>query len=285
MKRLSHHLAMLAGIASLSSPAFGGMLGLGIVGTTANSPASTQTTKAANAKSSATTDVSDLWWNPAESGWGMQLVQNNGFVFATLFVYGVDGKPTWFTAPLNDIGGFTWTGPLYANTGPWFAGSFNPSQVGARQAGTLTFHATSIANGTVSYSVDGITVTKNITRETLVNESIAGAYDAIGTQTQSCIFPLSSGTVTGQTTLTFSQTGSSVSGQTSGLSGGCAFVGTYGQNGKLGSVVGTYSCTWGEIGNFQMFEIVVTEYGMLVRLAEQSNLCSSITGAFAGNRR
>ncbi len=39
-----------------------------------------------NPKTAVTTDVSDLWWNPSESGWGMQLVQEGNFVFATVFV-------------------------------------------------------------------------------------------------------------------------------------------------------------------------------------------------------
>lgn len=236
-------------------------------------------------KSTATTDVSDLWWNPSESGWGMQLVQNNGFVFATLFVYGADGKPTWFTAPLNYTGSFVWSGPLYANTGPWYAGPFNPSQVGVRQAGVLTFQLASIGNGTVVYTVDGVQVTKNVTRETMVNENITGVYDAVGTQTQSCSYPLTSGTFSALATLSISQSGNAVTGQVLSPSGSCTLTGTYGQSGKLGAVTGTYSCTWGEIGTLQIFEIVTTEYGMLVRISEQSNLCSSITGEFAGNRR
>jgi hypothetical protein len=41
------------------------------------------------------TDVSDLWWVPTESGWGMQLVQEGSTVYATLFVYGPTDQPTW----------------------------------------------------------------------------------------------------------------------------------------------------------------------------------------------
>ena len=41
-----------------------------------------------------TTDQSDLWYIPAESGWGMQLVQRDGVIFATLYVYDINNKPT-----------------------------------------------------------------------------------------------------------------------------------------------------------------------------------------------
>jgi hypothetical protein len=44
-------------------------------------------------------DYSDLWWNSQESGWGMNIVQQGSIVFVTLFVYGPDGKPTWYVAP------------------------------------------------------------------------------------------------------------------------------------------------------------------------------------------
>ena len=33
------------------------------------------------------TDQSDLWWNAAESGWGIQFVQRGAVIFATMFVY------------------------------------------------------------------------------------------------------------------------------------------------------------------------------------------------------
>jgi len=39
------------------------------------------------------TDYTDLWYLPAESGWGVNVVQQNDIVFATFFVYGPDGTP------------------------------------------------------------------------------------------------------------------------------------------------------------------------------------------------
>jgi len=38
-------------------------------------------------------DPSDLWWNPSESGWGMQLVRGGEVTFATLFVYDAASRP------------------------------------------------------------------------------------------------------------------------------------------------------------------------------------------------
>ena len=33
-------------------------------------------------------DITDLWWNPAESGWGMNVIQQGDTSFVTMFVYG-----------------------------------------------------------------------------------------------------------------------------------------------------------------------------------------------------
>ena len=47
------------------------------------------------------TDYTDLWYAPAESGWGANVVQSDQFMFVTFFVYGPDNKPTWYTAQLT----------------------------------------------------------------------------------------------------------------------------------------------------------------------------------------
>ena len=48
---------------------------------------------------------SDLWWNPQESGWGLNLVQQDETAFVTLFVYDAENRPTWYFAE-----GYTGTG-------------------------------------------------------------------------------------------------------------------------------------------------------------------------------
>ena len=122
------------------------------------------------AKTNVTTDVTDLWWNPSESGWGIQLVQNRDVVFATLFVYDLVGAPTFFVAVLeNPPGGGTgtWSGPLYATTGPWFGGAFNPAVVTEAAVGSMSFSLTGIGTGALQYSVGGTNVSKTIERQTL----------------------------------------------------------------------------------------------------------------------
>ena len=37
----------------------------------------------------------DLWWNPSESGWGINIAQQGDVMFATWFIYGASRQPTW----------------------------------------------------------------------------------------------------------------------------------------------------------------------------------------------
>jgi hypothetical protein len=93
----------------------------------------------ANATSASITDLTDLWWNPTESGWGLQMVNTGTFIYATIYVYGPDTKPVWFAGGLNYVGGLNWSGALYTGTGPHFGGaSFDPAAVTARPVGQMT---------------------------------------------------------------------------------------------------------------------------------------------------
>jgi len=49
----------------------------------------------------AATDYTDIWWNPSESGWGVNIAQNGNFIFATFFVYAPGNAPTWVTGQLS----------------------------------------------------------------------------------------------------------------------------------------------------------------------------------------
>ena len=77
------------------------------------------------ANGASTADFQDIWWNPAQSGWGFAIAQSNAKLFEVLYTYDAAGQPTWFAA--TDA---TWTtgfgstsvGNLYAPTSsPYYA--------------------------------------------------------------------------------------------------------------------------------------------------------------------
>lgn len=110
-------------------------------------------------------NVQDLWWNAAESGWGVNFVHQGSTVFATLFTYGPDGRGLWLVMPEGTIdANDRFTGPLYRTRGPRFDAS--PwSAITFTQVGTMTGSFADGNAATLTYSIDGVSVTKSITRQ------------------------------------------------------------------------------------------------------------------------
>jgi hypothetical protein len=110
-----------------------------------------------------------LWWNaPAgsESGWGINFAHQGDIIFASWFTYDLTGKGWWLVMTAPKTAPNTYSGALYQTTGPAFnAVPFNPMQVTATQVGTGTLSFSDANNGTFAYTVNGISQTKNITRQ------------------------------------------------------------------------------------------------------------------------
>ena len=150
------------------------------VGTTASPPASYE----------------GLWWNsPAgsEAGWGIDLAQQGDMIFASWFTYDLTGKPWWLVMSANRTAPDTFVGALFQATGPPFdavpfppIGSAGGATGAAVGSGTLTFSDAN--NGSFAYTVDGISQTKAITRETFgllpSCTSVAGSNPALATNYQ-----------------------------------------------------------------------------------------------------
>jgi len=119
----------------------------------------------AGSASPQTTNYTDLWWNAAESGWGLNVNHQGSTLFATLFTYDSTGAPMWLVlanGALQSDGSFT--GDLYRTTGP----AFNAVPFGAStptKVGTMTLRFATASTGTLSYTVNGTGVTKQITRQ------------------------------------------------------------------------------------------------------------------------
>jgi chitodextrinase len=112
-------------------------------------------------------NYADMWWGgTAESGWGMVLTQQYRNVFLAWYTYDAAGQTMWFVSPGGSwISGNTYTGALYSTRGaPVLGVPYNPSSFVATQAGTMTLTFTDANTGTMTYTVDGITQTKPITR-------------------------------------------------------------------------------------------------------------------------
>jgi len=114
-------------------------------------------------------NLQGLWWaSPAasESGWGMNLAHQGDVVFATWFTYDATGKAWWLSMTANRTGPNTYAGALLETHGPAFnAVPFNPSLVTNSVVGNATLSFADGGNGTFSYTVNGISQSKAITRQ------------------------------------------------------------------------------------------------------------------------
>jgi YVTN family beta-propeller protein len=119
-----------------------------------------------------------LWWaSPAgsESGWGLNITHQGDVLFATWFTYGPDGKGMWLVG--SNIARVTdgkYSGPLYRTIGPpWNANPWNPAMVALTPVGTATLTFSASDTGTFSYTVNGISGSKAITRQLFADPATA----------------------------------------------------------------------------------------------------------------
>ncbi len=236
------------------------------------------------ARAASTTNYSDQWWNSTESGWGAAVLQQADVLFIDLFVYGADGRPTWFVASVYlqssaPAGHDVFTGDLYATTGPYFGGLFSAAPVVPRRVGTLTFDASSGTNATMTYTVDGTRVEKSVTRQPLRGENIGGSFIGgwISDQTN-CTLASDNGHYEEDGNITITHLASNA--VTMSLQSGgdtCTVSGTYSQAGHMGQIAnGAISCQSGGggsvTGTLNVFEIERSISGFTARFNGQHRI-------------
>jgi hypothetical protein len=231
------------------------------------------------AASSFSTDVTDLWWNPDESGWGVNVIQQNNIAFATFFVYDADRRAHWYVASAMGTQavsstGITFQGDLFEANGPYFGVPFSPAAVARNKVGTATMQFTFPDSGVLTYTVNDATVTKAIRRQTWAVNDSSGTYEGARTilsasSTVGCSVGTSS---LSNIRIAQSQNGFSMLGTLAGAA--CTFNGDYSQAGHLGASSGTFSCANGVSGTYTLSEIETTLYGFMARYSGTERGCS-----------
>ena len=123
----------------------------------------------------------DLWWNPSESGWGINISHQGDVMFATWFIYGANSQPTWVflsRAERSGATGNTFTGDLFQTTGtPFAVVPFVPlRQENITKVGMASLVFSDARTGTLTYSINGAEVTKQITRQVIGFYNLTGTY-------------------------------------------------------------------------------------------------------------
>jgi hypothetical protein len=221
------------------------------------------------------TDATDLWWNSSQSGWGVNVIQQNDVLVLTFFVYGPNLNPVWYSADARlegtSNGVLVATGALYETHGPWLADNFfDPARVIHRQVGTVTFRLNSIGSATLTYTVDGLTIQKQLTRFTFRVNELAGSYlGAIAGDYSGCASSFSNGYAEeGGLRYVITQTSTNVAIQATSNSATCVYSGTYVQEGRI----------------FEASEIEANPQTFSAKVTTETNVCN-FSGRIGGLRR
>jgi hypothetical protein len=110
----------------------------------------------------------DLWWGgTAQNGWGVAMSQQQRTLFSVWYTYDNAGKTIWYVIPGGAwTAANTFTGTVYRTSGSaWLGTAYNAAALNAQAVGTVTFTFTDIGNAIMSYTVDGVSGSKAITRQ------------------------------------------------------------------------------------------------------------------------
>ena len=210
-------------------------------------------------------NATDLWIDPAESGWGLNVIHQGNTLFATLFVYGSDGQPKWFVASNLSGGPGVYSGALAECAGPWFNAPFDAGAVTCREVGPMRFELGE-RTAVVDYTVDGVRVAKQVQRFSFRRTHLSGLYEGY-------IYQAAGGTggEVNRTDLTLQvqDGGTTFLMRTSSDSDApCDFTGTPSFDGQYETVGGSFQCSGGRTGQWSMTVDPTTE---------------GFTGTFAGD--
>ena len=132
--------------------------------------ASTPVCETTTGSRASATNYSDIWWNPQESGWGINLFHQDNLIFATWFTYGANGRDNWYTvSPAEAQPDGSFTGLIYQVTSGTPYNQINGAPAfpagGAPSVGNMTFRFTNGERGSMTYTIGNVTQTKNFERQ------------------------------------------------------------------------------------------------------------------------
>jgi len=200
--------------------------------------------------SHAANNYQDWWWNPAQSGMGLNIGQQNDTIFVAWFNYGDDTKASFLTMG-GVLNGNTLTGPLLRNTGPVPGPNYNPAQVKQIAVGTATITFNSNNDATLTYSYDNKGGTMALQRFSFAEPNFNQTWTVIDAYTNTgCMNSSLNGSVTkAQSIRSQKGTGSNFTFTINDLDGAnmCIAAMSFQPTGSRGTASGTAACE-GEFG-------------------------------------
>ena len=234
-----------------------------------------------------TSPLTGLWWNANESGWGATITQQSSIMFVTMFVYDAAGSAVWYTVSCT-IAGASCTGDMLRfRGGSMPTSNWNGGGIASSKVGTMTLNFTGNDSGSMSYTLDGLANSKQITRQ--VFGPLPPVIPGLPGQWQGSIIETRTNCTQSQINgvrATYGQYDISISGGQSGaiaivLSGvtglQCTYSGNYTTNGARLLANGNLVCSDGKRGTWQSTTMQVMAKSMSLEFAVQLDTTETCT--------
>lgn len=112
-------------------------------------------------------NFTDLWWNPQQQGWGLNIVHQGNVIFFGWYTYGPDQRPMWVTGTGQRQPNGSFTGDLNRPSSgtPWSQINGNPATTfPVPKVGTFTLNFSDGENASFNWTLDGVTQTRTLSR-------------------------------------------------------------------------------------------------------------------------
>ena len=118
-------------------------------------------------------NYTDVWWRQSESGWGISIIHQGDLIFIAWYTYGADGKAMWVTGLATRQADGSFSGELNrpASGTPFNMINGPATSFPVPTVGSFTLSFSDGETGSFSYTLDGSTQSKAITRLVFVGET------------------------------------------------------------------------------------------------------------------
>lgn len=110
-------------------------------------------------------NMTEMWWDSNESGWGAAVIHRGNIMFIAMYTYDPSGLPKWYVVSRCEISGNGCTGELLDVIGGVpLTSVWGKPNITERVVGNFTMTFTDNNYGSMSGTIDGVAWQKNISR-------------------------------------------------------------------------------------------------------------------------